>query len=195
MKALQSGATRSAVLEYRAKRQYERNLFRKKKAESEKEIFVQIKSLAETRDTRKIKNVKNGYSQQHQLCKDSNGVVLVEEGQCMESWTEFFRSQLRQSGTLSTEEITEPDRHPSTQVIVEPSLEEVRTSVFRLKNNKAPGCDNILGELFKHGREALCTRLHELIVKIWENEEMPEEWELGIICTVYKKGDKLDCNN
>jgi Reverse transcriptase (RNA-dependent DNA polymerase) len=79
--------------------------------------------------------------------------------------------------------------------VADPSLEEVKAAVFKLKNNKAPGSDNLPGELFKYGGDALCMTLHELIVKIWEREEMPEEWELGIICPVYKKGDKLDCSN
>ena len=29
----------------------------------------------------------------------------------------------------------------------------------------------------------------------WEQEELPEEWKLGVIHLVYKKGDKLDCSN
>ena len=199
IKTLKRGATRSARLEYQAKRKIERKLFRKKKLEREKEIFVQIKSLAEARDTRKlyqkVKNVKNGYSQQPQLCKDLNGVVLAEERQCMERWTEFFKSLLSQSGTLPTEEVTEPDIQSNTQFVAEPTLEEVKAAVSELRNNKAPGSDNLPGELFKYGGEALCTKLHELIVKIWESEMMPEEWELGIICPVYKKGDKLECSN
>src|ERR1700761_8732101 len=83
----------------------------------------------------------------------------------------------------------------SAQSVPEPSLEEVKDVVLKLKNNKAPGSDNIPGELLKFGGDALCKRLHELIVKIWEIEEMPEEWDLGIICPIYKKGDKLECDN
>ena len=197
LKTLQSGATRTTKLEYRTKRNIERKLFRKKKSDSEKENFVQIISLAETRDIRKmyqkIKNIKNGYSQQPQLCKDLNGVVLAEEEQCIERWTEYFKSLLGQSELPEDE--TEPDIQFNTQIVAEPSLEEVKDAVFKLKNNKAPGSDNLPGELFKYGGDALCMTLHELIVKIWEREEMPEEWELGIICPVYKKGDKLDCSN
>ena len=176
LKTLQARATRTATLEYRTKRDIERKLFRKKKAASERKMFVQIQSLAETRDTRKlyenVKNVKNGYSQQPQLCKDSNGMVLAEERQCMERWTEFFKSQLSQSGPQALEDITEPDSQSNVQDVAEPTLEEVKASVFKLKNNKAPGSDNLPGELFKYGGDAQCTRLHELIVKIWEREEM-----------------------
>ncbi len=197
LRTLDSGATRSTKLEYKSKRNKERKLLRKKKEESEKEVFVQIKSLAETRDTRKlyqkVKNVKNGFTQQPQLCKDKNGVVLAEEEQCMKRWTEYFRELLCQG--QSTEEESEPNIQWNTQHVAEPSLQEVKESVNKLKNNKAPGSDNIPGELFKYGGDALCMRLHELIVMIWEREEMPEEWELGIMCPVYKKGDKLECGN
>lgn len=72
-----------ASSDYISKRNVERKLLRKKKKESENEVFVQINSLGKLRDTRKlyqrIKDVTNGYNQQPLLCKDSDGVVVKEE--------------------------------------------------------------------------------------------------------------------
>jgi hypothetical protein len=34
-----------------------------------------------------------------------------------------------------------------------------------------------------------------LILKIWEKEELPTDWENRIICPIYKKRDRLQCKN
>jgi hypothetical protein len=34
-----------------------------------------------------------------------------------------------------------------------------------------------------------------LILKIWEKEELPADWENSIICPIYKKGDRLQCKS
>jgi len=33
------------------------------------------------------------------------------------------------------------------------------------------------------------TLVYMLILKIWEKEELPADWENSIICPIYKKGD------
>ncbi|XP_062707776.1 uncharacterized protein LOC134288081 [Aedes albopictus] len=76
-----------------------------------------------------------------------------------------------------------------------PTLREVKDAIHQLKNNKAAGKDGIAAELIKMGPEKLATCLHQLVVKIWETEQLLEEWKEGIICPIHKKGDKLMCEN
>jgi hypothetical protein len=45
------------------------------------------------------------------------------------------------------------------------------------------------------GPNKLAKCLHRLIVRIWDTEQLPEEWKDGVISPIYKKGDKLDCEN
>jgi hypothetical protein len=47
----------------------------------------------------------------------------------------------------------------------------------------------------KQGGTILWRRLHKLFVQIWCLEKIPEEWKLGIIHPLYKKGDKMKCDN
>jgi len=49
--------------------------------------------------------------------------------------------------------------------------------------------------LFKHGGRTLKQKLYKLILTIWNNEQLPQQWKEGIICPVYKKGDRLNCKN
>jgi hypothetical protein len=37
--------------------------------------------------------------------------------------------------------------------------------------------------------------LHAMIQQAWTGETLPRSWTEGVLCPVYKKGDKLDCNN
>jgi len=63
------------------------------------------------------------------------------------------------------------------------------------KLNKVSGSDNIPPELLKHGGRTLKQKLYKLILMIWNNEQLPQQWNEGIVCPVYKKGDRLNCNN
>ena len=33
------------------------------------------------------------------------------------------------------------------------------------------------------------------LLQIWDQERMPEEWEIGIICPIFKKGDHRECSS
>jgi len=64
-----------------------------------------------------------------------------------------------------------------------------------MKNNKAPGEDNINSELLKIGTQQLVTKIHGLLKEIWNTNRISEDWKTAVICPIYKKGDPMDTSN
>ena len=85
--------------------------------------------------------------------------------------------------------------HTVEPLVPEPSSFEVELAIGKLKYHKSPGIDQIPAELIKAGGRTICSAIHKLIISIWNKEELPEEWKESIIVSIYKKGDKTDCNN
>lgn len=75
------------------------------------------------------------------------------------------------------------------------TLGEVKDAIIQLTNNKAAGKDGIGAELIKMGPENRSICLPRLIVRFWKTKQLPEEWKQGVLCPIYKKGDKLKCKN
>jgi hypothetical protein len=75
------------------------------------------------------------------------------------------------------------------------TFEEIKISLKALRNNRAPGADNMPAELLKYGGDEEARLIHKLIMDMWEKEYIPKEWRKSIICPIYKNGDKLECTN
>jgi hypothetical protein len=52
----------------------------------------------------------------------------------------------------------------------------------------------IPAKLIQAGDEILRSEFHKLINSIWNKEDLPDQWKESIIVPIYKKGDKIDCN-
>ena len=74
-------------------------------------------------------------------------------------------------------------------------IEEVRKVVKQMKCNKASGGDGIPADMYKHGGTTLVHHLHRLFLKIWDNEEVPQEVKDASIVTIFKKGSRTECGN
>lgn len=75
------------------------------------------------------------------------------------------------------------------------TLEEIKSQIKILKNNKSPGEDDIQSELLKKGGEEMVFWIWKVIHEVWTTEKIPEEWKTAVICPIHKKGSKQDCNN
>ncbi|BHF61543.1 hypothetical protein SprV_0100451800 [Sparganum proliferum] len=76
-----------------------------------------------------------------------------------------------------------------------PSEGEVADAIRKLRNNKAPGEDGMPAEVYKSCVGTLAPWLHEMIEGAWRDEVVPDDWGLGILVPILKKGDKTRCEN
>ncbi|XP_025829084.1 uncharacterized protein LOC112904077 [Agrilus planipennis] len=69
--------------------------------------------------------------------------------------------------------------------------EEVEQVIKKLKKKKAAGEDKITNEAWIYGGKELQENLQGILNKIWNgDEDLPEEWKMGIIKPIFKKGDR-----
>ena len=66
-------------------------------------------------------------------------------------------------------------------------MAEVKRSLKSLKNGKASGCDNIPPEAWKEGGMVSAKVLHSLLNKIWNEEDIPQDWKVGLLVKLPRK--------
>jgi hypothetical protein len=70
----------------------------------------------------------------------------------------------------------------------------IRTNLAELKKYKSSGSDQMPAELIHAGGEKLRHEIHELLRRIWNEEELPDQWKEFFILPNYT-GDEAGCSN
>ena len=130
------------------------------------------------------------------MCDESRQ-VLSEEEEVTGRLKEYFESLLQGEGAQqiehrngNDEEVqAEESRHEGVGV------EEVRCSIQRLKNRKAPGVCGITEEMPKAGGEVVVQWLHNIIDLAWRSVRIPADWQKALIIPIHKKGSRTQCKN
>jgi len=126
------------------------------------------------------------------LCNTKYRNLIGIENDFLERWVEYFEDMLN----VKVEEEPESTEYTHEELqIIEPSLDEVRQAVESLRNSRVPGEDQLTAELLKNGESELIRTLHELIHEIRVKGTITDDWETGLICPIFKKGDKLNRSN
>ncbi|XP_038106408.1 uncharacterized protein LOC119766088 [Culex quinquefasciatus] len=207
----EKNAARRAMLQYNLrdyeeaygqKRRQQHQLFRAKVRHQEELEFEDMEQLHRSNETRKfykkLNGSRNGFTPRVEMCRDKNGAILTNEREVIDRWKQHFDEHLNSAEAEAGVQGGRREDFIGTAGEGEepvPTMREVKDAIKKLKNNKAAGKDGIGAELIKMGPEKLASCLHRLIVRVWESEQLPEEWKEGVICPIYKKGDKLDCEN
>ncbi|XP_065076956.1 uncharacterized protein LOC135700391 [Ochlerotatus camptorhynchus] len=176
------------------------HLFRDKKRRLEELECEEMQQLYRSHETRKFYEILNasrkGFVPRTEMYRDKKGGILTDEREVIERWKLPYDEHLngaeaedqgsRRNGFVGT---ADEGGMPAL------TIGEVKDAIRQLKNNKSAGKDGIGAELIKMGPDKLATCPHRLTVRIWDTEQLPEEWKEGVICPMYKKGDKQECEN
>ena len=195
----QSAAKRKRYQECKAEVQ---KVIRNLKNQWWKEKACEIQQLADANETRDIFNAikaifgPSTYGQAPLKSKDGS-TFLKSNADISARWKEHFQDLLNQTIPFDRNVINNIPTQPIDDSLSKlPSLENVRGAISTLKSNKASGTDGIPAEAYKFGGSLLEHQLHQLIIKIWMNEETPPDFRDAAIVTIYKKkGDRSDCGN
>ena len=68
---------------------------------------------------------------------------------------------------------------------------EVATAIKRLKNNKSPGVDEVIAELFKYAPDLVHKQIVEIYNEMAATGEYPIEITQGLLCAIQKPGKTI----
>ena len=121
----------------------------------------------------------------------------------MARWSEYFQKLPNVPGDVDPEVLENiQKRSVNTALDEKPTMDEMDRAIKRQSDGKAPGGDGIPAEVWTYGGANLSNRLHQWIIKIWEDGHVPQarkdtnivtKWSNGQM--VYKKGDRTECGN
>jgi len=129
------------------------------------------------------------------MLRDVSGHLITDEANIVNKFRTHFKDLLNIN---QDKNIIGEDHlllHTVQPEITEPDGKEIKPIIKILKNNKAPGEDNINAELIKISTPEMFSKICILIKGIWNNGQIPQDWRTATICPIYKKGNPMGTNN
>ena len=140
---------------------------------------------------KRIQEVTQEFKPSINVCRSEEGKIFTENEDVQRRWKEYFESIL----TSNSDKIDSTTVYTAENEDIHPSYEEVTHVIQCLKKHKTAGTDQIVAEFLKKGGETLWRRIHHLVNLIQTQLKILEDWSIGIISSINKKGDKLECSN
>ena len=127
------------------------------------------------------------------MVKDKEGRLLTKDDEIRKRWRDHFTEVLNRPVPSDEAIIMQDTPTIETTETGYITREEVRRAVGIMKNGKAAEIDSISVEMLKADVDTTTNVLHELFQKIWDQQEILDDWSL--IVKVPKEGDLTACGN
>ena len=135
-------------------------------------------------------------NQPTQLKSKDGQQLYTENSEILSRWADHFNTLLNIPANISQDALDRLHNVPTASWMdEEPSYEEFEKALDAIGEGKAPGVDQIPGELLKRCGKELKNKIWQVIVGHWKAKEVPQEWKDANLVTIFKKGDRTDCGN
>lgn len=145
-----------------------------------------FKCLRKAEGRKQIINLKNKDGRE---TRDRQQIIEITE----KFYTDLYASHLKEDPEYKTS--TGKIMNIGSEEMPDVNKEEVIMALSSMKNNKAPGEDDITVELLKEGGEEIITKMCELFNECLKEGKIPDTWNNAIVVLLYKKGDRADIEN
>ncbi|XP_065583740.1 uncharacterized protein LOC136042706 [Artemia franciscana] len=139
------------------------------------------------------KEITEDFKKPATAIESKSGRLLTRKEEIDNRWKEYFHGILNFALPADP-----PDGRPLFQLDISTeaiSIYDIETVLRKLKKGKAAGIDRMQPELLKYGVGVLAEPLHEVLMQIWDTEDIPTDWKKGYKLKLIKKGRVTDCNN
>ena len=161
-------------------------------------LAAQAEEAANMRNMKDLYDTTNklarNFRQISQQIKDKYGKVITTTEEHLARWAEHFKELLNRSPPDVTPKINRADEKLKLNLNL-PSKTEIKQAIKKLKTAKASSPDNIPPEALKANPRLTARILHKIYSDIWKNEEMPQDWNIGHLIKLAKKGILKECKN
>ena len=185
--------------EYRKKDKLVKRSLRRDKREWANDIAKEAENAANVGDMKGVYNATrklcNDRPKNIAMVKDKEGRLLTKEDEIKKRWRDHFTEVLNRPAPTDRAIIRQDT--PINEAIDTGYItkEEIRRAIGNMKNGKAAGIDSITVEMLKADVDETTNVLHMLFQKIWDQEEIPDDWSKSLIVKLPKKGDLTACGN
>lgn len=113
----------------------------------------------------------------------------------IQTWEKYFKELLTENRKEYLDTGNNDIEHEEINGSISLDIEIVKNSIKNLKKGSATGSGGIPSELVMYGTDKLHELLRNLFEKCLNGEAIPEDWKVGYISTIHKKGRKDECQN
>jgi hypothetical protein len=131
-----------------------------------------------------------------QLIATDGSTVLQGRTEILNRFADHFDQLLNVPGLVDNEALGSLQTRPEIVCLSDPpDLKEIVDALDTTQEGRSPGKCGIPAEIWKHGGTEIVSELHKLILKIWSEENTPQDWRDASIIPIFKKGSRRECGN